>query len=313
MAEFNLKKEQYIDYAKQMAKKYNLPQDLFLGQLDQESNWNPKAVSRTGAKGIGQFQAQWHPVGTWKFKTKEDYFDPYKSIESAAMYMNSLKSQYNGNYMAALAHYNGGTEQGKLVAAGKNPTASETANYIPYIQEKAQKYTSQPGVIDQVQNAVQGMAKHIIDQSQPQQQPSAQPAALTDKKQQTMKSLVDYFNKTQNTPQEQPVATRQSPYQQDPAVQEKIAQLQAALSQRDIQAAETNMQAMQHQQMLNQQNQEKQRQAQVGNLAQSLQAFSSPYQATPRPNIGFNPSQTAQPQAQVTQVNPWQGQGRRLN
>ncbi len=41
--------------------------------------------------------------------------------------------QYSGNIAAALAQYNGGTSQGKLVAAGQSPSNSQTQNYVTSI------------------------------------------------------------------------------------------------------------------------------------------------------------------------------------
>ncbi len=316
--DFSLEKEKHIRFARQMAKQYNLPEDLFLGQLDQESNWNPKAVSRTGAKGIGQFQAKWHPLGSWKFKKKEDYFDPQKSIESAAMYMSSLKKQYSGNYMAALAHYNGGTRQGQLVASGKDPEASETANYLPYIQEKAQKYAKEPGFIGNTVNAIGDNVNQTVQsvqESMTPPQPSQNPNMLSDQKQETIKNLTNMFtnaSQAQPMPQGPRPGVQQTPYRQDPETQRRIAELEQMLSQRKLQDQETQMGALQHQQMLNQQQQEKARRSSIANITNSLSSFPSPYQSPQVPNIGYEPSQNPVPQAQVSYNNPWQGMQRRL-
>jgi len=301
MAKFSLEKEKYINYAKKMAKQYNLPQDLFLGQLEQESNWNPNAESRTGAKGIGQFQTKWHPLGSWKFKKKEDYYDPYKSIESAAMYMQSLNKQYNGNYMAALAHYNGGTKQGQLVASGKNPSVDETANYLPYIQEKAKKYQ-----VNNQQPQVPNQDIPVTAVNAAQSTPN--PAVLTDQKQEIIKSIRDYFtNATQQTPEQQQPKAPVSPYRQDPEAAARIAELESYLSQRKVQDAEMQAQALQHQQMLNQKQQENAKKQALQGLGSSLASFSSPYQSPKIPNMGYLPSQSPMPQAQLPQGNPWQG------
>lgn len=300
MSNFSLEKEKYINYAKKMAKQYKLPQDLFLGQLEQESNWNPNAESRTGAKGIGQFQTKWHPLGSWKFKKKEDYYDPYKSIESAAMYMQSLNKQYNGNYMAALAHYNGGTKQGQLVASGKNPSADETANYLPYIQEKAKKYQSNNQQPQAPNQDIPVTAANVA-------QNTSNPAALTDQKQETIKSIRDYFtNANQQVPEQQP-QTPISPYQQDPEAATRIAELESYLSQRKVHDAEMQAQALQHQQMLNQKQQENAKRQALQGLGSSLASFSSPYQSPSVPNMSYLSSQSPMPQAQLSQNNPWQG------
>lgn len=298
---FNFQKEQYIDFARQMAKKYNLPEDLFLGQLEQESNWNPKAVSHTGAKGIGQFQEQWHPVGTWKFKTKEDYFDPKKSIESSAMYMSSLKNQYKGNYMAALAHYNGGGRQGQLVASGKNPNVPETANYIPMIQKKAAKYGGQTQELQPQILAQKALPEppQPVSSDQSQEIPKSQD---TNPKQfsmtpELMQQFVDHFN-SQDQKNNQALQDNQN----------SLAELKQQLMDRELYNQQANMQAMIHQQEMNRQSQEK---AKRDNLLNAGQNFISSLQniptnnPSPQINLEYQAPQNYTPKFQMPQSNPW--------
>src|SRR5690606_6836231 len=44
----------YLEVAKAAAKKHGIPEDLFLRLVQQESGWNPGAVSHKGATGLAQ-------------------------------------------------------------------------------------------------------------------------------------------------------------------------------------------------------------------------------------------------------------------
>lgn len=316
--EFSLQKEKHKKFAREMAGKYNIPEDLFLGQLEQESNWNPKAVSSAGAKGIGQFMPNIHKLGSWKFRSKEDYLDPHKSIESAAMYMNSLNNQYEGNYMAALAHYNGGGRQGQLVAKGGTPNYSETAKYIQIIPQKAQKY--QTGPVVEAFNAAQAVvendpieaanvAANVVANQVPQEQPTNTP----DPRQESIKNITDYFMQASGSPEQRAPIPQNNSYTPDPETEQRMSELEAILSQRKQQDLETNMQSLLHQQQMNQQRQSQDRQANIYNFAQQIGSMTPGVQTSPQvPDLKYTQNQSQIPQVRMSQTNPWKGTERRL-
>lgn len=128
-----------------LADSYDIPHDSFRKLLYTESNFNPKAVSPNGAKGIAQFIPDTGKA--YGLLTDEDFFDADKSLEASAKYLSDLKNQYGGNWAAAVAHYNGGTSQGKLVASGAAPTKQETAEYVKKIGVFAEGDTPTPNLI----------------------------------------------------------------------------------------------------------------------------------------------------------------------
>ena len=119
-----LPKSQYIAIAQQDASAAGISPDYFVRQINQESGFNPKAVSPAGAVGIAQFlpgTAAGLGVNPW---------DPIQALRGAAQLMASYARNYGGDYAKALAAYNGGsgTVQYAVNACG----AANWMNCLPY-------------------------------------------------------------------------------------------------------------------------------------------------------------------------------------
>lgn len=101
------------------AAEFGVPPELLRGLLQQESNFDPNAVSPAGAIGIAQFM----PATAAEMGI--DPRDPQEAIYGAAQY---LKQQFDrfGSWNAALAAYNFGPGN---VAAGK-ALPQETRDYV---------------------------------------------------------------------------------------------------------------------------------------------------------------------------------------
>lgn len=129
-------KQSYIDKASQVEKKYGLPDRLLIGLLGQESNFNPRAVSKAGAQGIAQFM----PLTSKEYGI--DPFDPMQSIEAAGKYLNNSYKQL-GNWDDTLRSYNMGLGGVKEWKAGRRRLPKETEEYIGKVYKKANiNYTS---------------------------------------------------------------------------------------------------------------------------------------------------------------------------
>ncbi len=123
----------------EMAHKYELdPIDLF-AQIEKESNFNPKAVSEAGAKGLMQFM----PI-SWKAYGRGNIFDPRRNIEAGARYMKDLLKQFRGDREKALAAYNLGPTKlrryiKKYPKNWKSKLPRETRTYIARIPDMARQ------------------------------------------------------------------------------------------------------------------------------------------------------------------------------
>ena len=114
----------YLGMAKAAAQRHGIPTDLFLRLVNQESRWNPKAVSHKGAIGLAQLMP-----GT-AARLGVDPTDPAQNLEGGARY---LAQQYRtfGTWRLALAAYNAGP--GAVQKHGGIPPFAETRNYVRII------------------------------------------------------------------------------------------------------------------------------------------------------------------------------------
>ncbi|MGZ3617500.1 MAG: lytic transglycosylase domain-containing protein, partial [Ktedonobacteraceae bacterium] len=124
-----LAKSQYVAIAEQDATAVGIPPAYFVRQIQQESGFNPNAVSPAGAVGIAQFEP-----GT-AAGLGINPLDPIQALKGAATLMANYARQYGGDYAKALAAYNGGS--GTVQSAVNNCGANwlnclpgETRHYI---------------------------------------------------------------------------------------------------------------------------------------------------------------------------------------
>jgi len=114
----------FLDIARQAARRYRVPEDLFLRLVQQESGWRADAVSHKGAIGLAQLMPQTARV------LGVNPHDPRQNLEGGARY---LAEQYRafGSWRLALAAYNAGP--GAVQKYGGVPPFKETRNYVKII------------------------------------------------------------------------------------------------------------------------------------------------------------------------------------
>lgn len=98
-----------------------------------ESRYNPKAVSKRGARGLMQLM----PV-TAKSLGVEDSFDPEANINGGVMYFKRLLDRFDGNVEFALAAYNAGSRNVRKY--GGVPPFIQTRTYIHKVFKYHQQY-----------------------------------------------------------------------------------------------------------------------------------------------------------------------------
>lgn len=120
----------YEGVARSAAAANGINPDLFVRQIQQESGFNPNAVSPAGAIGIAQFMP-----GTAAGMGINPH-DPVASLNAAARMMGNLNKQFGGDYSKALAAYNAGP------GAVQSAVRSGGGNWLAYLPAETRNYVS---------------------------------------------------------------------------------------------------------------------------------------------------------------------------
>lgn len=117
-------KGEYLEIAKAAARKHGVPEDLFLRLVQQESGWNPVAVSTKGATGLAQLMPETaEHLGV-------DINDAEANLDGGARYLRMMYDKF-GSWELALAAYNAGPAA--VEEHDGIPPFDETQNYVKAI------------------------------------------------------------------------------------------------------------------------------------------------------------------------------------
>jgi soluble lytic murein transglycosylase-like protein len=84
---------------------HNIDADLLASVVHAESNGNPRAVSRAGARGLMQLMP-----ATAANLGVQNSFAPEQNVSGGTAYLDQLLTRYHDNLVLALAAYNAGPE-----------------------------------------------------------------------------------------------------------------------------------------------------------------------------------------------------------
>ncbi len=115
---------EFLALARAAARRHNIPEDLYLRLVHQESRWNPRAISHAGARGLAQLM----PDTARLLRVNPD--DPHQNLEGGARYLRMMHDRF-GDWRLALAAYNAGP--GAVERHRGIPPYRETQDYVRII------------------------------------------------------------------------------------------------------------------------------------------------------------------------------------
>ncbi len=124
------------------SQKHGVSQSLIKSVIHHESNGNPRAVSKAGAKGLMQLMS-----GTADSLGVRDSFNPRENVMGGTKYLKQLLKRYQGNEELALAAYNAGPS--RVDKYQGVPPFVETQNYVKNVM--AYKNKIKHGGVDVIQ------------------------------------------------------------------------------------------------------------------------------------------------------------------
>jgi soluble lytic murein transglycosylase-like protein len=124
---------EYDSLISEFSKKYRVDFALIKAIIRAESGFNPRAVSRKGAKGLMQLMPE-----TASRVNVSNIFSPRENIEGGVRYFKYLLSLFNNDLRLSLAAYNAGEN---IVAQVRSiPPYRETVDYVRKVLSYYQSY-----------------------------------------------------------------------------------------------------------------------------------------------------------------------------
>ncbi len=118
------------------AEKYSVDRALVKAVIKAESNFNPTAVSRVGAKGLMQLMPQ-----TAIALGVNDSFNPEENISGGVRYLRYLLDLFKGDLQMALAGYNAG--ENAVLRYHGIPPRKEIHAYVQRVLYHLHNYSSE--------------------------------------------------------------------------------------------------------------------------------------------------------------------------
>ena len=123
----------YDTYIAEAARKHGVSFSLIKAVIKAESNFDPYAVSRSGACGLMQIMPE-----TAEFLGVADPFDPRENILGGVRYLKKLLTQFQGSLPLTLAAYNAGPE--RVQALKSVPPIEETQRFVRRVMRYLDRY-----------------------------------------------------------------------------------------------------------------------------------------------------------------------------
>jgi len=113
----------YDSWIREGARLYRLPEELIRAVIKCESDFDPRAVSPTGAQGLMQLM----PPTALRMQVR-DAFDPRENILGGTRYLRVLANMFNGDLELTVAGYNAG--ENAVIRYQGIPPYEETQGYV---------------------------------------------------------------------------------------------------------------------------------------------------------------------------------------
>ncbi len=127
----------YDDWIREAATLYQIPDPLVRAIIRCESDYDPRAVSVSGARGLMQLMPE-----TASLMLVRDIADPRDNIFGGVRLLRILANEFNGDLELTVAAYNAG--DGAVIRFGGIPPFAQTRDYVVNVTRYYHRYRSVP-------------------------------------------------------------------------------------------------------------------------------------------------------------------------
>ena len=131
----------YDEHIRQAAALYQIPVELVRAVIKVESDYDPRAVSVSGARGLMQLM----PPTAERLQVR-DIDDPRDNIFGGVRYLRILANNFNGDLELTVAGYNAGEEA--VMRYGGIPPYQQTRDYVVKVDAYYRRYRTTVDVVD---------------------------------------------------------------------------------------------------------------------------------------------------------------------
>ncbi len=124
---------QYRRFIDEASRVHGISSALLKAIIKVESDYNPRAVSRKGAKGLMQIMPE-----NFAVCNINNPYDPRQNIMGGTRFLKSLIERFDGDLTMAVAAYNAGA--GAVERNNGIPPFEETRNYVAKVLKLYQRY-----------------------------------------------------------------------------------------------------------------------------------------------------------------------------
>jgi Transglycosylase SLT domain/Domain of unknown function (DUF4124) len=131
----------YSEWIREAATLYQIPEQLVRAVIRCESDYDPRAVSVSGARGLMQLMPD-----TASLMQVRDIDDPRENIFGGVRLLRILANEFNGDLELTIAAYNAG--DGSVIRFGGIPPFDQTRTYVVAVTKFYRRYRSTPDVVE---------------------------------------------------------------------------------------------------------------------------------------------------------------------
>jgi soluble lytic murein transglycosylase-like protein len=131
----------YDEWIHDAAALYQIPEQLVRAVIKVESDYDPRAVSVSGARGLMQLM----PDTAMRLEVR-DIDDPRENIFGGVRFLRILANDFNGDLELTIAAYNAGGEAVRTY--GGIPPFAETQNYVVKVTKYYRRYRTMEDVVE---------------------------------------------------------------------------------------------------------------------------------------------------------------------